>query len=56
MSWTVSKLSTTFYDFSVSRNLFSKAEMRQFGKAGTEGLRNPKLSSSVKDKKWGFRI
>ena len=31
-------LSTTFYDLSVSRNLFSKAEMRQFGTSGTEGL------------------
>ena len=28
----------TFYDLSVSRNLFSKAEMRQFGTSGTEGL------------------
>ena len=32
-------LSTTFYDASVSRNLFSKAEMRQFGASGTEGLK-----------------
>ena len=30
--------STTLYDLSVSCNLFSKAEMRQFGAAGTEGL------------------
>ena len=30
---------TEFYDLSVSRNLFSKAEMRQFGASGTEGLR-----------------
>ena len=29
----------TFYELSVSSlNLFSKAEMRQFGTAGTEGL------------------
>ena len=33
-------LSTTFYDLSVSRNLFSKAEIRQFGESVTEGL-NP---------------
>ena len=32
-------LSTTFYDLLVSRKLFSKAEIRQFGVAGTEGLR-----------------
>ena len=31
-------LSTTFYDLSVSCNLFSKAEMRQFGALGTQGL------------------
>ena len=31
-------VSTTFYDLSVSRNRFSKAEMRQFGASGTEGL------------------
>ena len=31
-------LTTTFYDATVSRNLFSKAEMRQFGASGTEGL------------------
>ena len=31
-------LSTTFYDLSFSRNLFSKSEMRQFGASGTEGL------------------
>ena len=31
-------LSTTFYDGSVSRNLFLKSEMRQFGASGTEGL------------------
>ena len=31
-------LSRTFYDLSLSRNLFSKAETRQFGAAGTEGL------------------
>ena len=34
----VSTLLTTFYDRAVSRNLFSKAEMRQFGAAGTERL------------------
>ena len=28
----------TLYDLSVSRNLSSKAEVRQFGAAGTEGL------------------
>ena len=32
-------LSTTFYDFSVSRNLFSKAKISQFGASGTERLR-----------------
>ena len=32
-------LSSTFYDLSDSRNLFSKAEMRQFGATGTEGLK-----------------
>ena len=31
-------LSTTFYDVSVLCNLFSKAEMRQFGASGTDGL------------------
>ena len=31
-------LSMTFYDLSVSHNLFSKAEMRQFSPARTEGL------------------
>ena len=31
-------LYNTFYDLSVSRNLFSKAKMRQFGESGTEGL------------------
>ena len=31
-------LSTTFYDLSVSHNLFSKAEMGQFGAARTDGL------------------
>ena len=30
---------TTFYDLSVSRNLFSKAEVRQVRAAGTEELR-----------------
>ena len=29
---------TTFFYLSVSRKLFSKAEMRQFGASGTEGL------------------
>ena len=33
-------LPTTFYDLSVSRNLFAKAEMPQFGTSGTEGLNN----------------
>ena len=33
-------LFTTFYDLSVSRDLFSKAEIRQFGESGTEGLTN----------------
>ena len=32
-------LSKTFYGFSVSCNLFSKAETRQFGSAGTKGLK-----------------
>ena len=32
-------LSTTFCDLSVSNNLFSKAEKRQFGAVGTKGLR-----------------
>ena len=31
-------LAITLYDLSVSRNLFSKDEMRQFGATGTEGL------------------
>ena len=31
-------LSTTFYDVSVSWNLFSKAEMRRFGASGTKGF------------------
>ena len=31
-------LSTTFYDLSVSRNLFSKTEMRQLGVEGIVGL------------------
>ena len=31
-------LSTTFYHLLVSRNLFSKAEIRQFGTSGTEGI------------------
>ena len=30
--------STAFYDLSVLRNLFSKAEIRQFGVSGFEGL------------------
>ena len=34
----VSKISTTFHDLWVSRNLFSKPEIRQFGVSGTEGL------------------
>ena len=33
-------LSTTFYDLSLSHNLFSKAEVRQFGASGTEGLKS----------------
>ena len=32
-------LSTTFYDLSVSRNLFSKAVMRRIGSSGTEWLK-----------------
>ena len=31
-------LSKTLYDLSVSRNLFSKAEMRQFGASGSDGF------------------
>ena len=31
-------LYTSFYDLSVSRNLFSKAEIRQFEASGTEKL------------------
>ena len=31
-------LSASFYDLPVSRNLFSKAELRQFGSSGTVGL------------------
>ena len=34
----VLKLFTTFYDLSVSRNLFSTAKMRQFRAAGAEGV------------------
>ena len=30
--------STTFYDLSVSRNLFYKAAMRKFGTSGTDGF------------------
>ena len=32
-------LSTAFYDISVSRNLFSKAEIRKFGAQGTDRLK-----------------
>ena len=32
------KLFTTFYDLSVSRDLFLKVKMRQIGAPGTEGL------------------
>ena len=32
-------LFTTFYDLSVLRNLFSNAEIRQFGGSRTEGLK-----------------
>ena len=32
----------TLHDLSVARNLFSKAEMSQLGKAGTDGL-SPKI-------------
>ena len=42
-------LSTTFYDFSVSLNLFAKAEMRQFGASGTEGLRTDMRKKSFGD-------
>ena len=31
-------LCMTFFDLSVSHNLFSKAELRQFGVVGAEGL------------------
>ena len=34
----LSTLSTTFFDLSFSRNLFSKTEMRQFDAVGAEGL------------------
>ena len=34
----MTKTSKTFYDLSVSRNRISKAEKRQMGAAGTEGL------------------
>ena len=43
-------LSTTFYELSVSRNLFSKAEIRQFGESGTEGLINEKSQFCEKQK------
>ena len=36
-----------FYDIWVSRNLFSKAEMRQFGAAGTERVNNPVRMVSI---------
>ena len=36
-------LSMILHDLSVSRNLFSKAEMRQFGTSETEGLSDKKL-------------
>ena len=32
-------LSAIFYDLSLSRDLLSKAEIREFGAAGTEGLK-----------------
>ena len=38
----------TFYDLSVSRNLFAKAEMRQFGASETDELsRNFKFLNTV---------
>ena len=33
-------LFTTFLNLAISRNFFSKAETRQFGVVGTEGLAN----------------
>ena len=39
-------LSTTFYDLSVSRNLFSKAKIRQFGESGIEGLIIPDFDTA----------
>ena len=46
MGLTVLILSTTLFDLSVSHNLFSKAEMRQFVAAGTEGLILEKINKS----------
>ena len=40
-------LSTTFYDLSVSCDLFSNAEMRQFGASGTEVLKGAKKPNLV---------
>ena len=47
-------LSTTFYDGSVSRNLFLKSEMRQFGASGTEGLSRLKTLTTVATAKLYF--
>ena len=36
----ISTICMTFYDLSVSRNVFSKAEMRKFGTQRIDGLRD----------------
>ena len=43
----VSKVSTKFYECSVSRNLFSRAEMRQFGAARVDGLNSIKMPGAI---------
>ena len=45
-------LSTTFYDLSVSQNLYSKAEIRQFRESGTEGLKRKYDLGVNSDKQW----
>ena len=44
-------LSTTFYDASVSRNLFAKAELRQFCASGTDGLKKSNSCLDFQKKK-----
>ena len=46
----VLKISTSFYGLSVSRNLFSKTEKRQFVAAGTKGWDNLKAKIRLFDR------